>query len=279
MSNLLSASDVRRIAHELDLQPTKKLGQNFVIDANTVRRIVSLAGLKPEDYVLEVGPGLGSLTLALLDAVDSVTVVEIDPVLAGRLPTTIAEFAPGRQVQVITEDALVVTGIAPSPTAVVANLPYNVSVPVLLHLLAELPSLRTVLVMVQREVAERLAAGPGSKVYGVPSAKVAWYGHARLAGQVSRSVFWPVPNVDSALVQIEVQSPPFSLAGRTAVFAVIDAAFSQRRKMMRSALAPWAGSAARAEQILRLAGVDPTVRGEVLAIGDFIKIADAAYAL
>jgi 16S rRNA (adenine1518-N6/adenine1519-N6)-dimethyltransferase len=275
----LSAGEVRALAARLDLRPTKRLGQNFVTDANTVRRIVALAGVGADDTVLEVGPGLGSLTLALLAAAASVVAVELDPVLAAALPGTVAEKAPelADRLHVVSADAMAVTAAdVGAPDALVANLPYNVSVPVLLHLLAELPSLRHVLVMVQREVAERMAAGPGSRTYGVPSVKAAWYGQVSLAGPVPRSVFWPVPNVDSALVRIVLGEPPASVAGREAVFAVIDAGFSQRRKMLRSALATWAGSAARAQDVLARAGVDPTARAEQLALPAFVAIADAA---
>ena len=283
---LLGPAEIRRLAEELDLHPTKSLGQNFVHDGNTVRRIVAAADLRSTDHVLEVGPGLGSLTLGLLDSVAEVTAVEIDPRLAELLPRTVAEHAPGRAkaLRVITADALDVTAdrlavlddvpAPPDPTALVANLPYNVAVPVLLHLLAEVPTLRRVLVMVQSEVADRLVAPPGSKTYGVPSAKAAWYGTARRAGSVSRSVFWPVPGVDSALVALDLHPHPRT-DDRAAVFAVIDAAFAQRRKTLRSALTDWAGSAAFAEAVLTKAGIDPTARGEVLAVDDFARIARA----
>ncbi|MEV6231140.1 16S rRNA (adenine(1518)-N(6)/adenine(1519)-N(6))-dimethyltransferase RsmA [Saccharopolyspora shandongensis] len=278
-ASLLGPADVRRLAEELDIRPTKKLGQNFVHDPNTVRRIVTSASVTADDVVLEVGPGLGSLTLALLPAAGAVTAVEIDPVLAARLPRTAAEFAPALadRLTVIEADALRVSAAdfpAP-PTALVANLPYNVAVPVVLHLLAELPSLRHGLVMVQSEVADRMAAKPGSRVYGVPSAKAAWYADVRRAGPVPRKVFWPVPNVDSGLVAFERVEPP-STAPRAEVFRVVDAAFAQRRKTLRAALSGWAGSAARAEAVLRAAGVDPSIRGEQLEIADFARIAEAA---
>lgn len=263
------------------MRPTKKLGQNFVHDPNTVRRIVASADLRPDDVVLEVGPGLGSLTLALLPACRALVAVEIDGVLADRLPATVAERAPGLadRLTVVHEDAMRVTAdrLPHAPTALVANLPYNVAVPVVLHLLAELPSLRTGLVMVQSEVADRMAAGPGGKVYGVPSVKLAWYADARRAGPVSRSVFWPVPNVDSALVAFE-RHAPLSTVDRTLLFSLVDAAFAQRRKTLRGALAGWAGSAAEAERLLLAAGVDPGARGEQLAVGDFVRIAEAASA-
>ncbi|MTD12701.1 16S rRNA (adenine(1518)-N(6)/adenine(1519)-N(6))-dimethyltransferase RsmA [Nakamurella sp. YIM 132087] len=276
---LLGAAEIRRLAAELDLRPTKTLGQNFVHDANTVRRIADAAGIGPGDHVLEVGPGLGSLTLALLERAGRVTAVEIDPRLAGLLPRTVAEHAPDRaaDLTVIEADALRVAraDIDGEPVALVANLPYNVAVPVLLHLLAELPSLRTVLVMVQAEVADRLAAPPGSRTYGAPSAKAAWYGRTKRAGAVGRSVFWPVPGVDSALVSLHRHDVPMG-GERAAVFAVIDGAFAQRRKTLRSALSGWAGSAPRAEAVLRTAGVDPSLRGEMLDIGAFVAIAAAA---
>ncbi|GAA3061308.1 16S rRNA (adenine(1518)-N(6)/adenine(1519)-N(6))-dimethyltransferase RsmA [Actinokineospora globicatena] len=277
-SALLSPVDVRRLAAELGVRPTKKLGQNFVHDPNTVRRIASTADLRADDVVLEVGPGLGSLTLALLPECAAVVAVEIDPVLAARLPGTVAERAPGLadRLSVVLGDAMRVTRaeLGAEPTALVANLPYNVAVPVVLHLLAELPSLRTVLVMVQAEVADRMAAGPGSKVYGVPSVKIAWYAESRRVATVSRAVFWPVPNVDSALVFLTRRPSPEGV-DRAAVFAVVDAAFAQRRKTLRAALSDWAGSPARAEAVLTSAGVDPSRRGEQLSVGDYVRIAQA----
>ena len=274
---LLGAGDVRRLAESLGLRPTKSRGQNFVIDANTVRRIVRAAGVQPDDVVVEVGPGLGSLTLALLPAVKRVVAVEVDQVLAQALPSTVQEFAPSvaDRLEVVTADAMRVTSLpGRDPSALVANLPYNVAVPVLLHLLETFPTLRRVLVMVQKEVADRLAAGPGSRTYGVPSVKAAWYGQVRPAGSVSRTVFWPAPNVDSGLVALERRDPP-PQANREAVFSVVDAAFAQRRKTLRAALSGWAGSAAVAETILRNAGVDPRARGEQLTVEDFARVAAA----
>ena len=266
------------LAARYDIRPTKQRGQNFVIDANTVRRVVRSASLRADDTVLEVGPGLGSLTLALLEQVASVTAVEIDPVLAAALPHTVEEFAPDDvdRVRVVAADAMRVTELpGPDPTALVANLPYNVAVPVLLHLLERFPTLDRVLVMVQLEVAERLAAAPGSKVYGIPSVKAAWYADVRKAGVVGRTVFWPAPNVDSGLVAMTRREPPATSATREDVFAVVDAAFAQRRKTLRAALSSYAGSAARAERALVTAGVDPTLRGERLTVEDFTRIADA----
>ncbi|MFC0433688.1 16S rRNA (adenine(1518)-N(6)/adenine(1519)-N(6))-dimethyltransferase RsmA [Kutzneria buriramensis] len=281
MPELLGPVEVRALAKELDVRPTKKLGQNFVHDTNTVRRIVVASGVGPDDVVLEVGPGLGSLTLALLPACKAVVAVEIDPVLAARLPVTAAEFAPSvaSRLTVVGADAMRVTAaeIGLEPTALVANLPYNVSVPIVLHLLAELPSLRTGLVMVQSEVADRMAAGPGSRVYGVPSVKLAWYADARRAGPVPRSVFWPVPNVDSALVAFTRREPPSSVS-RQELFTLVDAAFAQRRKTLRAALAGWAGSAERAGQLLVAAGIDPSLRGEQLDIAQFARLAEVASA-
>ncbi len=275
---LLGASEIRRLAAQLDLRPTKTLGQNFVHDANTVRRIAAAAKLEPGTHVLEVGPGLGSLTLALLEVAATVTAVEIDRRLADLLPVTVAAHAPSRtaDLTVLAADALTLrrAEVAGDPTALVANLPYNIAVPVLLHLLAELPTLQRVLVMVQSEVADRAAAPPGSRTYGSPSAKIAWYGTARRAGAIGRSVFWPVPGVDSALVAIERHAAPRT-GDRAAVFAVIDAAFAQRRKTLRAALSGWAGSAARAEELLRAAGVDPGLRGEMLDVEAFARIARA----
>jgi 16S rRNA (adenine1518-N6/adenine1519-N6)-dimethyltransferase len=274
VGGLLGPAEIRRLAAELGVAPTKSLGQNFLHDPNTIRRIVRTAELRPDDVALEVGPGLGSLTLGLLGAARHVTAVEIDPVLAAALPGTVADRAPeafGR-LAVITADALRLAALPdPQPTALVANLPYNVAVPVVLNLLELLPTLRHGLVMVQAEVAERLAAPPGSKVYGVPSVKAAWYADVRRAGSVPRNVFWPVPNVDSGLVSMARRDPP--AGDRKATFAVIDAAFAQRRKTLRAALAGWAGSAAEAERRLRAAGVDPGLRGEALDVTAFARIA------
>ncbi len=274
LAHLLGPADLRRLAARLDLRPTKRLGQNFVHDANTVRRIVRASGVDETDEVLEVGPGLGSLTLALLPVAARVRAVEIDPALAAALPGTVADRAPqiADRLTVTTADAMRV-GAAEigSPTAVVANLPYNVAVPVLLHLLAELPSLRRGLVMVQAEVADRLAARPGSREYGAPSAKLAWYADARRAGPVPRAVFWPVPGVDSGLLSFARRDPP--AGDRAATFAVIEAAFAQRRKALRSALSGWAGSPAAAEQALRSAGLDPMTRAERVDVATFAVIA------
>jgi 16S rRNA (adenine1518-N6/adenine1519-N6)-dimethyltransferase len=275
---LLGGADVRELADALGLRPTKQRGQNFVIDANTVRRIVRTSALTESDVVVEVGPGLGSLTLALLAEVRRVVAIEIDPVLAAALPVTVAARRPelADRLEVVPADALRVDDVpGPPPTALVANLPYNVSVPVLLHLLQRLPSLRRVLVMVQAEVADRLAAPPGSRSYGVPSVKAAWYGEVSRAGAVGRSVFWPVPNVDSGLVSLVRRPEPVSAAGREAVFACVDAAFAQRRKTLRAALGGWAGSPAQAEELLRAAGVAPSARGEQLSVHDFVAVADA----
>ena len=293
---LLTPTDVRELAGRLGVRPSKRLGQNFVIEPGTVRRIAALAALEPDEVALEVGPGLGSLTLALLEAGASrVVAVEIDRGLAGELPRTMAVRAPklADRVAVITADALrigepdlsaasatvpgaTVPGatVRAAPSAVlVANLPYNVAVPVLLHLLAVLPSLGRGLVMVQAEVADRMCAGPGSRVYGTPSVKLAWYAAARAAGTVPRTVFWPVPNVDSRLVAFTRHDPPATAASREEVFAVIDAAFRQRRKTLRAALSGWAGSAAEAERRLRAAGIDPGLRGESLGVAEFARLA------
>jgi 16S rRNA (adenine1518-N6/adenine1519-N6)-dimethyltransferase len=275
---LLGPAEVRQLAAELDLRPTKQRGQNFVIDANTVRRIVREAGVGPDDVVLEVGPGLGSLTLALLETGARVVAIEIDERLATRLPVTVAEHAPEAldRLDVVTADALRVTEVpGPPPTTLVANLPYNVSVPVLLHLLTLLPSLERGLVMVQAEVADRLAAGPGSKVYGIPSVKAAWFAEVRRAGTVGRHVFWPEPNVDSGLVSWVRRDPPATTATRRQVFAVVDAAFAQRRKGLRGALRGLAGSTEAAEKALAAAGIAPLERGESLTVADFTRIAEA----
>ncbi|MDN5669785.1 MAG: 16S rRNA (adenine(1518)-N(6)/adenine(1519)-N(6))-dimethyltransferase RsmA [Renibacterium salmoninarum] len=274
---LLGAADIRRLAAELDVRPTKTLGQNFVIDGNTIRRIVAAAKIDPAETVLEVGPGLGSLPLGLLDAARHVVAIEIDPKLAARLPETIGEFRPEKAgaFTVVTADALKVTELPRQPTALVANLPYNVAVPVVLHLLEHFPTLEHGLVMVQDEVADRLAAPPGSKTYGVPSVKAAWYAGLRKAGVIGMNVFWPAPKISSGLVEFIRREPPQTTASRQEVFAVIDAAFAQRRKTVRAALAGWAGSGAEAERILLAAGVDPSARGEVLDVGAFSRIAQA----
>lgn len=276
---LLGASQIRELVERLDLRPTKAWGQNFVIDPNTVRRIVRTAQIRADDVVVEVGPGLGSLTLGLLEAAPHVVALEIDPRLAAQLPLTVAEHAPesAGRLNVLHTDALRLESLdGPQPSVLVANLPYNVAVPVVLHLLARLPTITRVLVMVQLEVAQRLAAPPGSKVYGVPSVKAAWYADVSLAGRIGRNVFWPAPNVDSGLVQMLARPAPQTIATRDEMFAVIDAAFAQRRKTLRAALAGWAGSGAEAETILRTAGVDPSARGEQLTIADFAAIAAAA---
>lgn len=271
---LLGPAEIRDLAAALDLQPTKKLGQNFVVDGNTVRKIVKTARVKPGDEVLEVGPGLGSLTLGLLEAGARVTAVEIDRRLADLLPHTVEALVPGAPLVVVTGDALRVE-IPGTPRRLVANLPYNVSVPVLLHLLQTVPSLETALVMVQAEVGQRIAAPPGSKVYGSPSVKAAWYGRWSTAGTVSRQVFWPVPNVDSILVAFERAEPPGTDDERARTFALVDAAFGQRRKMLRQALAETLGGSEPASALLESAGVDPTLRGEQLTAADFLRIARA----
>jgi 16S rRNA (adenine1518-N6/adenine1519-N6)-dimethyltransferase len=284
---LLGPADVRALAADIGIRPAKQRGQNFVIDANTVRRIVRTSLVGPADVVLEVGPGLGSLTLALLGTGARVVAVEVDDRLAAALPHTVERFAPARasHLDVVHADALhmdswvrdgsVVVGPGPVvPTSLVANLPYNVAVPVLLEVLQHIPSISHGLVMVQLEVAERLAAAPGSKAYGVPSVKAAWYAELSKAGLVGRSVFWPQPHVDSGLVRFARRPPPATTASRPAVFAVVDAAFGQRRKTLRSALSQLAGSPAEAEAALRAAGVDPGTRGERLDVATFARIAE-----
>ena len=273
---LLGPAEIRDLAELLDVTPTKKLGQNFVHDGNTVRRIVHVAGVQPGETVLEIGPGLGSLTLGLLEAGASVIAVEIDKRLAEQLPHTVRLMQPGTSLAVVTDDAMRVTELPGEPVRLVANLPYNVSVPVLLHLLEHFPSLTSGIVMVQAEVGHRIAAAPGSKVYGAPSVKAAWYGRWRTAGQVSRMVFWPVPNVDSVLVAFERHTQPGSEAERVATFALVDAAFQQRRKMLRQSLSGvLGGTAASASDTLTRAGVDPQARGEQLTVDEFLHIARA----
>ena len=279
---LLTARDIRELAEAAGIRPSKQRGQNFVMDPNTVRTIVGRAGVEPGQAVLEVGPGLGSLTLGLLEAGADVVAVELDRGLAELLPLTLrARGVEESRYRLVHADALQVAELpslaAGQPTALVANLPYNVATPILLTMLERFPSLRSALVMVQSEVVERLTAGPGSRIYGAPSAKAAWYGRAEHAGRISRQIFWPVPNVDSGLVELVRHPEPLGdEAERAAVFAVVDAAFAQRRKTLRAALAGWAGSASRSEEVLRAAGVDPSARGETLDIDAFRAIARAA---
>ncbi|WP_200910946.1 16S rRNA (adenine(1518)-N(6)/adenine(1519)-N(6))-dimethyltransferase RsmA [Curtobacterium sp. S6] len=275
---LLGAAEIRDLAERAGIRPTKTLGQNFVIDPNTIRRIISTAKIRPEETVLEVGPGLGSLTLGLLDAAERVVAVEIDPPLAEQLPDTVRRFRPEKadRLDVVLSDAMKVRHLPVEPTALVANLPYNVAVPVLLHLLAQFPSITHGLVMVQDEVADRLAAEPGNKTYGVPSVKASWFAEVRKAGVIGTNVFWPAPKIRSGLVSFTRREEPLADVDRVALFGVIDAAFAQRRKTLRAALAGWAGSSQRAGRILEAAGVDPTLRGERLGVNEFISIARAA---
>jgi 16S rRNA (adenine1518-N6/adenine1519-N6)-dimethyltransferase len=274
---LLGAAQIRELAAALDLKPSKSLGQNFVIDSNVCTKIVRTAAVGPTDIALEIGPGLGSLTLALLESAASVVAVEIDSRLAGQLPITVAShFEHPENLTVLNQDALTIQTLPVDPTVLVANLPYNVSVPVLLHLLEKFESLRTGVVMVQAEVADRLAAKPGTKDYGIPSVKAAWWADVKGAGSVSRSVFWPAPNVDSKLVSFTRRQTPGDEVLRRKVLTIIDAAFAQRRKMLRSALSGLYGSSSAAEEILTRAKIDPTLRGEALEIAGFCAIAAVA---
>ena len=275
--SLLGAAEIRELAELLDLRPAKSLGQNFVIDGNVCQKIVRVAGVTADDIALEIGPGLGSLTLALLEVTSNVIAVEIDQRLADRLPITVAEHkSDSYQFTVINTDALALRELPVAPTVLVANLPYNVSVPVLLHLLEILPSLNTGVVMVQAEVADRLAAKPGTKEYGIPSLKASWWAQVTGAGSVSRSIFWPVPGVDSKLVSFKRHETPGDDAMRKGVFQLVDAAFAQRRKMLRAALSGIFGSSAKAEAVLIAAGIDPTLRGESLLIDSFCAIYNAS---
>lgn len=275
MSELLGAAEIRELAASIDLKPTKVWGQNFVIDANTVRSIIKHAAISEQDDVIEVGPGLGSLTLGLLSVCNSLTAIEIDPKLAKLLPETVAKKSAefSRKLTVIQKDALAVRELPINPTALVANLPYNVSVPVIIHLLTQFPTISRVLVMVQAEVADRLAAAPGSKVYGVPSVKARWFGKVQKVATIGKNVFWPAPNIESALVLIQRHQTPLAEISQSDLFNVIDAAFGQRRKMLRSALNAWADG--NAEAVLKSAGIDPTLRGEQLDVMDFVKIVEA----
>jgi 16S rRNA (adenine1518-N6/adenine1519-N6)-dimethyltransferase len=275
--SLLGAAEIRELAELLDLRPAKSLGQNFVIDGNVCQKIVRVAGVTSDDIALEIGPGLGSLTLALLEVTSNVIAVEIDQRLADRLPITVAEHKDSDyKLTVINTDALALRELPVAPTVLVANLPYNVSVPVLLHLLEILPSLNTGVVMVQAEVADRLAAKPGTKEYGIPSLKASWWAQVSGAGSVSRSIFWPVPGVDSKLVSFKRHETPGDDAMRKGVFQLVDAAFAQRRKMLRAALSGIFGSSAKAEAVLIAAGIDPTLRGESLLIDSFCAIYNAS---
>lgn len=275
--NLLGAAQIRELAAALDLKPSKSLGQNFVIDSNICTKIVRTAGVTKDDIALEIGPGLGSLTLALLNSAACVVAVEIDHRLVTQLPITVAEhYEHPENLTVIKGDALTLVDLPVQPTVLVANLPYNVSVPVLLHLLERFPTLRTGVVMVQAEVADRLASSPGTKEYGIPSVKAAWWAEVKGAGSVSRSVFWPAPNVDSKLVSFTRRATPGDELLRKKTFAIIDGAFAQRRKMLRSALSSLYGSSSAAEEILQRAGIDPTLRGEALEISSFCAIAAVA---
>jgi 16S rRNA (adenine1518-N6/adenine1519-N6)-dimethyltransferase len=275
--SLLGAAEIRELAELLDLRPAKSLGQNFVIDGNVCQKIVRVAGVTANDIALEIGPGLGSLTLALLEVTSNVIAVEIDNRLADRLPITVAEHRDSDyQLTVINTDALALRELPVAPTVLVANLPYNVSVPVLLHLLEILPSLNTGVVMVQAEVADRLAAKPSTKEYGIPSLKASWWAQVSGAGSVSRSIFWPVPGVDSKLVSFKRHETPGDEAMRKGVFQLVDAAFAQRRKMLRAALSGIFGSSAKAEAVLIAAGIDPTLRGESLLIDSFCAIYNAS---
>jgi 16S rRNA (adenine1518-N6/adenine1519-N6)-dimethyltransferase len=272
--SLLGPAEIRDLADLLDVQPTKKLGQNFVVDANTVRRIVKVAQVTPGEHVVEVGPGLGSLTLGLLAAGASVVAVEIDHRLADQLPKTVELLQPGAALTVVSADAMRITELPGDPTRLVANLPYNISVPVLLHLLEHFESIRAGVVMVQAEVGHRLAAEPGSKIYGSPSVKASWYGSWRTAGTVSRQVFWPVPNVDSVLVGFDRRSDPIGTEQeRVLTFSIVDAAFQQRRKMLRQSLGQLLGGSAAATDAMTAAGIVPTARGEELTVHDFLAIA------
>ncbi len=277
-SVLLGAAQIRQLAAQLDIKPTKKLGQNFVIDPNTVTRIATEANLNSADVVLEVGPGLGSLTLAMLSKVNKVLAVEVDQRLADQLPETVKKFAPefADRLVVINEDAMQIGSLPIAPTKLVANLPYNISVPVVLHLLETFASITEVLVMVQLEVAQRMAATPGSKIYGVPSVKIAWFGNAKLAGNVGRNVFWPAPNVDSGLVRITRDPERGSIALREKLYQVVDAAFGQRRKTLRSSLSSVFGSSSKVDEALAKANVDSSLRGEQLGLAEFLAIAKVA---
>ena len=271
---LLGPAEIRDLAELLDVQPTKKLGQNFVVDANTVRRIVKVAKVASGEHVVEVGPGLGSLTLGLLEVGASVVAVEIDSRLAGQLPRTVELLQPDADLTVISADAMRITELPGDPTRLVANLPYNISVPVLLHLLEHFPSISAGVGMGQAEVGHRLAAEPGSKIYGSPSVKASWYGHWRTAGNVSRQVFWPVPNVDSVLVAFERRTDAIGTEEeRLTTFSLVDAAFQQRRKMMRQSLGQVLGGSQAATDAMVAAGIAPTARGEELTVHDFLAIA------
>ncbi|MFY9208925.1 MAG: 16S rRNA (adenine(1518)-N(6)/adenine(1519)-N(6))-dimethyltransferase RsmA [Candidatus Nanopelagicales bacterium] len=274
----LGAGAIRELAARVGIVPTKKLGQNFVIDPNTVRYIVEQSRVNPDSHVVEIGPGLGSLTLRLLEVVSHVTAVEIDGRLSDQLPVTVRENCPEflGKLTVINRDALEIHAgeINPAPSDLIANLPYNVAVPVLLHFLAEIPELTGVLVMVQKEVADRLCAGPGSRVYGIPSVKIQWFGKAEAAGNIGKNVFWPAPNVDSGLVRVHVTHPYLHLENQRGwIFQVVDAAFAHRRKTLRAGMADFVGTANAAERALINAGIDPGARAETLGLDAFVRLA------
>lgn len=275
MSNqLLTATEIRELAKSLDLKPTKKLGQNFVIDQNTVEKIVKVANVDSNNHVLEIGPGLGSLTLALLQTDAKVTAVEIDERLANLLPkTALKKGFKQEKLKVINKDALLIdkSDISESPNVLVANLPYNVSVPVILHILETFPTITNYLVMVQSEVADRLASKPNSKTYGAPSVKVQWYGQVKKSFAISRNVFWPIPNVDSDLVEIK-REKEVDESIKNELFKVIDLAFEQRRKMLRSAFSSLCGGSEKASNLLQSANIDPQLRGEALSVDDYVRL-------
>ena len=278
LKGLLGATEIREIASRIGVTPTKKLGQNFVVDANVCRKIVSVADVSPNDIVVEIGPGLGSLSLAIIESAKHLLAVEIDSRLAAELPQTFARHEVATDAfTIINQDALAVDELPMQPDVLVANLPYNISVPVLLHFFERFPTLRSGVVMVQSEVADRLAAVPGSKSYGSPSVKATWWMQMSAAGGVARSIFWPVPNVDSSLVKFVRHEPAGDEALRLRTFEIIDAAFAQRRKMLRAALSGMFGGSSQASAVIESAGIDPTLRGEALLLPDFIKIAEASH--
>jgi 16S rRNA (adenine1518-N6/adenine1519-N6)-dimethyltransferase len=276
---LLTPATVHALLDAHGLHPKRSLGQNFLADPNTARRVVTLADLPAAAPVLEIGPGLGSLTLALLDADHDVVALELDDRLAEVLRTVVADDTHVRidRGDAMTVDLSALLEPAPSPRACVSNLPYNVAVPVVVRILEEADAVERILVMVQREVGERLAAGPGDPQYGAVSVKVAYFAEAQVVGLVPPTVFVPRPKVDSALVRLRRRSePPVAVPSAEDLFALVRAGFAQRRKMLRRSLAPVLGDAT--PDVLAAAGVAPTARAEALGLDDWAAVARSAAA-
>ena len=268
-TDFLGAARVRELLTRHGVTPSRALGQNFVVDPNTIRKTLSVARVSPTDRVLEIGPGAGSLTLGLAASSPSVVAIERDDRL---IPLLEEVLSNRRNVEIINGDAMEADLAATRATSVVSNLPYNMAALLVLKVLEEAPEIQSLTVMTQKEVGERLAAGPGTKTYGATSVLVAYFALARVEAQVSRRAFWPVPRVDSVLVRIDRRPEP-DQESRQSLFEVVKAAFSQRRKTLRNSLAELAGSASAAEDLIRQAGVDPSRRPETLSLDDFLMLA------